>query len=112
MYARATTTISILRGEDTDEWGDPIDTATPVETGVPASIIEYKTYNKGEITTQPRNIRYARLRVKSTTDVREDDRIKDERSDEIWVIINISKLQSPVIGQDYRIDLQFVGTVQ
>lgn len=109
MYARATTTISILRGEDTDDWGDPIDLATPVETGVIASIIEYKTYSKGEITTQPRNIRYARLRVRSDLDIRTNDRVKDERTEDIWVIVNISSIQNPAIGLDRRVDLQFVG---
>ena len=109
MYARATTTISVLRGQDTDDWGDPIDQDIVVQTGIRASIIEYKIYAKGEVTTQPRNIRYARLRVTKGTDIRTNDRIKDERTNTIWLITNISEVQNPVIGQDTRIDLQFAG---
>ncbi len=109
MYSRATTTISILRGQGTDDWGDDIDNDTPAATGIIASILEQKIYSTTEVTTQPHNYRYARLRVKKGTDVRVNDRIKDERKNETWTITNISPLQNPVLGQDTRIDLMFVG---
>lgn len=108
MYARATTTITIYRGEDTDEWGDPEDVNTPVATGIRASIIEAKIYNKSEVTTQPRNFHYAKLRLTRTVDVRINDRVLDEKTDRIWTITNISVIQNPVIGQDLRIDLLYV----
>lgn len=109
MYARATTTITIWRGQTEDEWGDPKDLPNPVATGVRASITVQKSYNKSEITTQPRNIRYARMRVTKGTDVQTNDRIKDERTGEIWTILGIEPMQNPVVGQDLRIDLQIVG---
>ena len=108
MYSRATTTITIYRGQDTDEWGDPVDNDTVVASGVRAAIAEQKIYAQPEVTTQPRNLRYARLRVTKGTDVRKNDRILDEKLNQTWTITNISQLQSPVIGQDLRIDLQFV----
>lgn len=111
MYARATTTISIMRGQIEDEWGDLKDLPNPIATGVRASIVEQKIYAKAEVTLQPRNIRYARLRM--TRDipvpVATNDRIWDEKLEQMWVIVNISPIQNPVIGQDLRIDLQFVG---
>ncbi len=109
MYSRATTTVSIYRGQSTDDWGDPIDNDTPVASGVLASILEQKIYAQPEVTTQPHNYRYARLRVRKGIDVQTNDRIHDERLNQTWVITNISQYQNPVVGQDNRIDLMFVG---
>lgn len=109
MYSRATTTISIYRGQALNDWGDPIDNNTIVASGVRAAIAEQKIYAQSEVTTQPRNLRYARLRVTKGTDVQVNDRILDEKLNQTWTITNISPLQSPVIGQDLRVDLMFVG---
>ena len=109
MYSRATTTISILRGQGTDDWGDVIDNDTVVASGVLASILEQKIYSTSEVTTQPHNYRYARLRVKKGTDVQANDRVYDERLNQTWTITNVSPYQNPVVGQDLRIDLMFVG---
>lgn len=109
MYARATTTITVYRGSTTDDWGDVKDTPTPVMTGVRASILEQKIYATGEITTQPHNYRWARLRVTKGIDVRTNDRVLDEKTGITWLITNISNYQNPVKGQDVRIDLQHMG---
>lgn len=109
MYSRATTKITIYRGQGVDDWGDTIDNDTPAATGVLASILEQKIWSSPEVTTQPHNYRYARLRVKKGTDVRVNDRIYDERLHQTWTITNISPYQNPVVGQDLRIDLMFVG---
>lgn len=109
MYARATTTISIYRGQSDDDWGDVTDNDTIVASGVRASIAEQKIYAQPEVTLQPRNLRYARLRCTKGTDIRVNDRILDERLNQTWTITNISPYQNPVVGQDLRVDLQFVG---
>lgn len=109
MNSRATTTVTIYRGTNIDDWGDVEDNATVVRTGVPMSIIEQKNYSKGEITTQPRNMKFARARCTYGTDVQINDRIRDERTSQIWTIVNISSVQNPVRAQDKRIDLQYVG---
>jgi hypothetical protein len=106
MIARATTTITIYRGQTTDEWGDPIDSSTIVGTGIVASLQEQSQYSRGEITTQPRTFRYARLRVDSSVDIQYNDRIKDEITGWIWTIRNLSNYQNPVRQQDTRADLQ------
>lgn len=106
MIARATTTVTIYRGQSTDEWGDPTDTNTVVGSNIPAALQEQSQYHKAEVTTQPRNFRYARLRVDSTVDIQYNDRIKDERTGWIWTIRNLSTYQNPVRQQDTRADLQ------
>lgn len=109
MYSRATTTISIYRGQGVDDWGDVIDNDTIVASGVLASILEQKINSSPEVSTQPHNYRYARLRVKKGTDIQTNDRILDERLNQTWTITNISPYQNPVVGQDLRVDLMFVG---
>ena len=109
MYSRATTKISILRGQSTDDWGDTIDNDTVVASGVLASILEQKIWSSPEVSTQPHNYRYARLRIRKNIEVQVNDRIRDERNNQTWMITNISQYQNPVVGQDKRIDLMFVG---
>lgn len=92
-----------------DDWGDLKDSTTPVATGIRASILEQKIYARGEVTLEPHNYRYARLRVTNGTDVRTNDRILDEKNQNIWTITNISAMQNPVVGQDLRIDLMLTG---
>lgn len=106
MIARATTTVTIYRGQANDEWGDPADQNTIVATGVIASLLEQSQYFRAEVTTQPRNFRYARLRLDSSVDIQANDRIKDERTGWFWTIRNLSKYQNPVRQQDTRADLQ------
>lgn len=106
MIARATTTISIFRGQDTDGWGDLEDTDTLVGSNIVASLLEQSQYFRAEVSTQPRNFRYARLRIDSSIDVQANDRILDERSGWVWTIRNLSKYQNPVRQQDTRADLQ------
>jgi hypothetical protein len=110
MYSRATTKISIFRGQTLDDgWGDVVDNNTVVASGVLASILEQKINSSPHVSTQPHNYRYARLRVKHGTDIKVNDRIYDERLNQTWSITNISPLQNPMVGQDLRVDLQFVG---
>jgi hypothetical protein len=109
MWTRATTKITILRGQSNDEWGDVDDNNTIVASGVRASILEQKVYAQSEVSTQPHNYRYARLRVTRGTDIQTNDRIYDEKYNQTWIITNISPYQNPVVGQDLRVDLLFVG---
>lgn len=109
MITRASTTVTIYRGSTTDEWGDPVDSDTVVATGVRASIIEQTIYAQTEVTLLPRSFRFAKMRVTPGTDVRQNDRVKDESTNEIWTIVQISRRANPVRKQDTRIDLEMMG---
>jgi hypothetical protein len=108
MIARATTTVTIYRGESTDEYGDPIDSNTIVATGVSASILEQTVKAWTEVTTLPRAYRWAKMRVTNGTDIRQNDRIYDERTEETWTIVQISNRANPVRGTDLRVDLEMM----
>lgn len=110
MNSRATTTVTIYRGTSYDpEYGDEIDSDTIVATGVIASIIEQTVEAETEITTLPRSQRFAKARFTWGTDIRQNDRILDEKTDEIWTIVQISRRANPVVKQDMRVDLEMMG---
>jgi hypothetical protein len=108
VIARATTTVTIYRGETTDEYGDPIDANTIVATGVSASILEQTVKAWTEATTLPRAYRWAKMRVTNGTDIQQNDRIYDERTEETWTIVQISNRANPVRGTDLRVDLEMM----
>lgn len=110
MITRATTTVTILRGNPTyNEWGDEVDSDTVVASGIRASIIEQTVDAKTEITSVPHSYRFAKMRVTPGTDIRQQDRVYDERTEETWTIVQISRRANPVGSQDVRIDLEMMG---
>ena len=109
MISSATTTITIYRGASVDDWGDPIDTNTVVDTGIAASIIEINAEAETEVSGMPRVIRKALCRVGSEVDVQHNDRIYDEKNGETWTIRSLSRLQNPVCAMDTKLELQRVN---
>lgn len=109
MITRASTTVTIYRGTTTNEWDDEVDSDTIIAVGIRASIIEQTTYAQTEVTTLPRSFRFAKMRVTPGTDIRQNDRILDEKTGEKWTIVQISRRANPVRGQDTRIDLEYMG---
>jgi hypothetical protein len=106
MYAIPTTTVSVLRGTQVDEFGDPADTDTVVVSGVPASLIEQIRTSATPDSATPRVVRYTVGRVGADTDIREDDRVLDEASGEVYIIQAVSRLGNPVLRADLRLDLK------
>jgi hypothetical protein len=108
VIARATTTVTIYRGESTDEYGDPVDGDTVVSRHIPASILEQTVKAWTEVTTLPRAYRWAKMRVTHGMDIQQNDRVYDERTGDTWTIVQISNRANPVRGTDLRVDLEMM----
>lgn len=100
------TTVSILRGETVDEYGDPIDSNVSVNAEVPISIIENSRRvflaAEGRLTVVKEFIG----RIRPGFDVREGDRLRDDNSGQIYLVEGIS---NPMLGtgmSDQRISLR------
>ncbi|TXJ78627.1 hypothetical protein E2C11_16605 [Streptomyces lavendulae] len=106
MQAIATTKISILRGTTTDAYGDEQDTNTPIRTGIPASLIEQTRRVTTRDDPAPRIVRYAVARVPAQTDVTDQDRVLDERTNAVYSIDAISSMANPAAVPDLRLDLR------
>ena len=106
MLAIATCTVSVLRGTTTDVYGDVVDSDTPVITGLPASIIERRRVAFTADTPEPRTVRYITGRVGHGTDVRVNDRLKNEQTGIVYAIDSMSDASNPVIATDIEMELK------
>lgn len=108
MYAIATCTVSVLRGTSTDPvYGDTTAAMAVVASGIPASIIEDRnprTTTPGNPT--PRITRGYSGIVGSTVDVTDRDRLKDERTGAIYVIVSVSHQAAPGFTPDRTLELR------
>lgn len=106
MQAIATTKVSILRGTETDAFGDERDTNTPIATGIPASLTEQSRRVTTRENPTPRIVRYAVARVPARTDVTDQDRVRDERTGATYIVEATSSMANPAAVPDIRLDLR------
>ena len=106
MQAIATTTISVLRGTETDGFGDERDTDTPHATGIPASLTEQSRRVTTRENPTPRIVRYAVARVPADTDITDQDRVRDERTGATYIVEATSSMANPAATPDIRVDLR------
>lgn len=110
MIARATTTVSILAGTETDPvFGDTADSFTPVATGVLASVIESSKTAREPSSSNPRIIRTHVARVGAGTVVDEENLLLDERTQDTYIVVNVTRNANPQSAQDLRLDLKRTG---
>lgn len=100
MKGTANCTISILRATETDGWGDTVDSEVPIYSGVRCSLVEQtrRTYLPAEQAT--RVIRSYAGRVGAGTDLRKDDRIRDERTGVVYLVLELGDPLSAVMMPD------------
>ena len=108
MSFLATTTITVLRGTATDRYGDEVDTETVVATRIPASILERPVQGARPASGRKDTQRGYALRVWGAVDVRQDDRIRDERTGLTFVVLTYAPSTNPVGLGSTRLDLQRV----
>jgi hypothetical protein len=106
MQAIATTLLTVLRGTTTDGYGDEQDTDTAVATGIPASLTEQSRRVTTRDDPTPRIVRYAIARVAAGTDVRDQDRVRDERTGAVYIVDSPSSMANPALAVDLRLDLR------
>lgn len=105
----ATTTVSVLRGTATDAFGDETDLPTVAASGIPASLMESGREAQEPVTGTPRIIRTHVCRVPPGTDVTENDRIRDEQTSEVYIVVSATRNANPVMAQPLRLDLKRTG---
>lgn len=106
MIAVATTTVSILRGTDTDAYGDPADNATVAASGLPAALTEQSRLTTDPATGTPRTVHYTTLRISHGTDLRAGDRIRDEGDGSVYIVDETAQVQNPAVAMDLRAELR------
>jgi hypothetical protein len=104
----ATTTVTVYRGTNTDEYGDEQDNNTVAATGLAASIIEQTRFTQDPSSMTPRVVRYVTGRVYANADVRPGDRIHDERTGDSYILDSVTRSQHGAIQPDLRLELRRV----
>jgi hypothetical protein len=106
----ATTLVSLYRGGSTNDYGDEVDDNTTADAEhIPASVIEQRQTIADPTTGTPRTVRVTVGRVRSGVDVRTGDRLRDERSGDLYVVEGVAQPASPVAVLDQRLDLSRVS---
>lgn len=111
MSLSATTTVSVLRGTARDayeEYGDGVDTDEVIASQVPASILELPAIGGRRASGRAETPRRYTLRLWRVLELREDDRIRDEGTDELFYVTIAVKPRGHVGLASTRAELQRV----
>lgn len=106
MSFHATTTVDIYRGETTDSYGDTKDTDSPLYTDKPASIIQQNKTVTNRDTRTPETIRTYTGRVGANVDIQDDDRIRDTKTGDYYLVTGITQNSSPAWTPATQLDLR------
>lgn len=109
MRSVANCTVSVLRGSETDDYGDTADTGNVVADRVPASILETVRRTTRRADDRAQTVLYFTGRVDPRVDVRQNDRLRDERTGAVYLVTSLSRVGNPVTVNDSRLDLERVS---
>ena len=110
MFASATTTVSVLGGTTTDQFGDTLDGTTVVAgPGLPASILEQRQLITTSGDDRSQVVRYytGRLNPVGFT-ITQQHRILDDLSGDTYAIENVSQVANLGVVNELRLDLRKV----
>jgi hypothetical protein len=110
MTWRATTTVTVLRGEGTDAWNDTIDIDTPVYEGVRMQISEGGASSRSRpVDGRTDQVRSFTGRCSARWQLRKDDRVRDERTGDVYTIDFLVTPPNPVNGGTWNLTLRRVS---
>jgi hypothetical protein len=106
-----TTYATILGGaEGENEWGDPVEGDTELYTRVPCALHEqprHTTSDEGQ--REPVTIIFVTGYIPRRYEVTGANRLRDERTGDIYLIDKVTRPQHPSMPQDTRLDLRRVS---
>lgn len=108
MSFLATTTVTVLRGTAADRYGDEVDTDTVVATRIPVSLLEKPIVGGRPASGRKDTPRGYTMRIWKSVDIRQNDRIRDERTGLTYAVTTDAPSTNPVGLGSTRFDLQRV----
>lgn len=106
---RATTTVSVLRGSAVDRFDDPIDADTVVADTIPAAIIEQTPNTRSRpVDGRTDQVRGYTLRISPAVELRKGDRIRDERTQDVYTGDFTAAIANPAGHRSRRLTLRKV----
>ena len=108
MSFAASTTISVMRGTVTGDYGDELDSDEVIASGTPASILERPVTGARPVSGNATTPRAYAMRIWRSVDLRQDDRVRDERTGKVYVVTTLAPSTNFVGLGSTRADLQRV----
>lgn len=111
----ATTTVSVLGGETTqDEFGDEVEGTQVLASGIPATLTEVSRSISEPVSGLPRIVRMPVARIQpglipEGLVIDESKRLRDDVTSEVYIVTAASKNANPVLAQPLRLDLKRTG---
>ena len=105
MLATPNTTVSILRGGVPDDYSGTVTNESVAASGVLASVMEQSRTVFDPSSGAPGIVRITRGRFPSGTDIRDSDRVLDERTNITYAVRSVYQLQSAVHTNDVTVEL-------
>jgi len=96
------TYVSILRGSSEDEFGDATDTETVLASGILASLHKLDERTSSLASDRLQQLGMYAVRMKYGTDVQISDRIKDEKTGDVYVVADV--VSDPSVAR--RVDVR------
>ncbi len=108
---RPTTTATFYETPDgtVDEFLDPVDNDTVAASGVPISIIQQTVRQFLPAENRLTNITTYTARLRGNVSVKDTTRIKDERTNDTYLVEGITRPQDPMGAAAIRLDLRKIG---
>jgi hypothetical protein len=106
MIALPTTTASVLRGTATSAFGDDVDSDAVVQVGVPLAVMVASQASTRSADSRPQEVEFFRGRVPAGTDIRVNDKLRDERDvTQVYLVTGSHSSPNPIISMDVALDL-------
>jgi hypothetical protein len=106
VRARATERVTVLRGTETNSYGDLVDSEVAVHTGVIMAIMETsrsRTFLPAEGAT--RVITSHQGFASSNADILKGDRLRSERTGNVYLVVDMTLPGSAAISPDLELQL-------
>jgi hypothetical protein len=103
------TTVEILRGQETDPYGDEADLDLVVASGILAAVHEDRQVAGTQAQDRQQQIGYFTLWVKHGVDLRIDDRVRDERTGYVYTVNDVTSPPSSARLVDVRCGMRRVA---
>lgn len=87
----ANTSCTIYRGTTSNQFGDQVDSNTPFMEHLPATLVETGRRTQDPSTPTPRTVREVLLHLPFWTGANEGDRILDERTGDVYMVITVTR---------------------
>lgn len=98
-----TTTVTISRGTDVDEYGDPIDNLNQLYTDVPAIIVYQTGISKDPASGTPVQVSNYECILDFGTDIKNQDVVTDQQTLESYTVVSVRTLPSYGLPVDIQI---------